>query len=115
MISGSTDLVNSDGKMAAEGSLKMDKAVIHGVQVGYPITADFDVTDDLTNDVIQIRKGEVKLGSTPVSVSGTLNTQPNPSVVDVNFAAPTLRLRRRPGWLLHSAWPSAPTQRSPDN
>ena len=55
--------------------------------MGYPIAADFDLSDDLTNDVIQIRKGEVKLGSTPVSLNGTLNTRPNPSVVDVNFAA----------------------------
>jgi uncharacterized protein involved in outer membrane biogenesis len=86
VISGSTNLTNSNGKMTADGSLKLEKAVIHGVQAGYPISADFDVTDDLTNDVIQIRKASLKLGSTPLALSGTLNTRPNPSVVDVNVS-----------------------------
>jgi uncharacterized protein involved in outer membrane biogenesis len=87
VISGSTNLTNSNGKMTADGSLKLENAVIHGVQAGYPISADFDVTDDLTNDVIQIRKGSLKLGSTPLAVNATLNTRPNPSVVDVNVNA----------------------------
>ena len=86
VISGSTKLSNSDGRMSADGSLKLENAVIHGVHVGYPISADFDLTDDLTNDVIQIRKAALKLGSTPFAVNGTLNTRPNPSVVDVNLS-----------------------------
>ena len=86
VISGSTNLTNSNGKMTADGSLKLENAVIHGVKPGYPIAADFDVTDDLTNDVIQIRKGSLKLGSTPFALNGTLNTRPNPSVVDVNVS-----------------------------
>jgi len=87
MISGSTDLVNSAGKMAAKGSLKINDAVVHNVQVGYPITADFDVADDLNSDVMQIKQGDVKLGSTPLSVSGTLNTHSTPSVADVKVSA----------------------------
>jgi len=87
MLSGSTDLTNAGGKMAAKGSLKITDAVIHNVQVGYPITADFNVTDDLNNDVIQIGQGAVKLGSTPLSLTGTLNTRPTPAVVDVNVSA----------------------------
>jgi uncharacterized protein involved in outer membrane biogenesis len=86
VISGSTNLASSNGKMTADGSLKLENAVIRGVQAGYPISADFDVTDDLTNDVIQIRKGSLKLGSTPLALSGTMNTRPNPSVVDVNVS-----------------------------
>ena len=87
MLSGSTDLTNSGGKMAAKGSLKINDAVIHNVQVGYPITADFDVTDDLNSDVIQIKQGEVKLGSTPLSLNGTLNTHGTISVADINVSA----------------------------
>ncbi len=87
VISGSTNLMNANGKMAADGSLKLDDAVIHGVKAGYSISADFDVTDDLASDVIQIRKGSLKLGSTPLAFNGTVNTHPNPSVVDVNISA----------------------------
>jgi uncharacterized protein involved in outer membrane biogenesis len=87
MLSGSTDLTNAGGKMAAKGSLKINDAVIHNVQVGYPITADFNVTDDLGNDVIQIGKGDVKLGSTPLALTGTLNTHAATTVADVNVSA----------------------------
>src|SRR5271166_4608833 len=87
VISGSADLANAGGKMAASGSLKLESAVIRGVAVGYPIAADFDLTDDLTNDVLQIKQGSLKLGSTPLSISGTINTHANPSVVDVNLNA----------------------------
>lgn len=87
MLSGSTDLTNAGGKMAAKGSLKISDTVIHNVQIGYPITADFDVADELNTDVIQIKQGDVKLGSTPLSVSGTLNNHPTPAVADLNLSA----------------------------
>jgi adhesin HecA-like repeat protein len=87
MLSGSTNLVNSSGKMAAKGSLTISDAVVRNVQVGYPITADFDVTDDLASDVIQIKRGDVKLGSTPLNISGSLNTHNTPSIADLNISA----------------------------
>jgi uncharacterized protein involved in outer membrane biogenesis len=86
-LSGSTDLVNSSGKMAAKGSLKISDAVVHDVQVGYPITADFDVTHDLATDVIQINRGDVRLGSTPLTISGSLNARNTPSTADLNISA----------------------------
>ena len=87
VISGSTELANSNGNLAASGSLKLENAVIHGVQVGYPISADFDITDDLNNDVLRVKQGSIKLGSTPLSITGMVNTHPTPSVVDVNLSA----------------------------
>jgi len=87
MLSGSTDLTNAGGKMSAKGSLKITDAVIHNVQVGYPIEAEFNVTDDLANDVIQIGKGDVKLGSTLLTLTGTLNTHAATTVADVNVSA----------------------------
>jgi uncharacterized protein involved in outer membrane biogenesis len=85
VISGSTDLANSDGKMAASGSLKLEQAVIRGVQIGYPISADFDLTDDLTNSVVQIKQGSLRLGSTPLSITGMINSHSNPSMVDLQL------------------------------
>jgi len=86
VISGSTDLANTNGKLAASGSLKLDKAVIRGVDVGYLISADFDLTDDLANDLLQIKKGSLKLGSTPLSVGGTINSHGSTSAMDVNVS-----------------------------
>ena len=87
VITGSTDFSSGSGKASAKGSLKLTDAVIHGVQVGYPIEAEFNLADDLNADVIQISQLALKLGSTPISVSGTLNTKPTPAVVDVNINA----------------------------
>src|SRR5271157_1795343 len=87
MLSGSTDLVNATGKMAAKGSLKITEAVVHNVKVGYPISADFDVSDDLKSDLLTIKQGDLKLGSTPLSVNGTLNTHNTPSVANLNVSA----------------------------
>ena len=86
-ISGSINLSNAGGKITADGSLKLEKVVIHRVEVGYPIVADFDLTDDLTSDVLQIRKGAVKLGSTPVWLNGMVETRAHPKLVDVNVSA----------------------------
>ena len=87
VITGSSDFSTGGGKASAKGSIKLSDAVIHGVQVGYPINADFNFNDDLNTDVIQISQFALKLGSTPVSLSGTLNTRPNPMIVDVNVTA----------------------------
>jgi uncharacterized protein involved in outer membrane biogenesis len=87
MISGSTDLSNAGGSMSANGSLKITDAVVHNVKVGYPITADFDVADDLNRDALTIKKADLKLGSTPLSISGTLNNHNTPGVADLNISA----------------------------
>ncbi|HEX3584635.1 MAG TPA: AsmA-like C-terminal region-containing protein, partial [Candidatus Angelobacter sp.] len=39
------------------------------------------------SDVIQIHKGELKLGSTPVSLAGTINSRPTPAQVDLKLTA----------------------------
>ena len=86
VISGSTDVNNAGGNMSASGSLKLEDAVVRGVKVGYPISADFDISDNLNTDIIQIRKCALKLGSTPLSVNGTVNSHPATSIVDVNVS-----------------------------
>ncbi len=86
VISGSTDLNNSNGNMSAAGSLKIEKAVIHDVQVGYPISADFNLSDNLNSDVIDIKKCNLKLGSTPLTIRGTFNSHSTPAVVDMNVS-----------------------------
>src|ERR1041385_2933634 len=87
VISGDAKVKNSSGKLASNGSIKLENARIHNVNVGYPITLDYDVADDLANDVIQIHKGNLKLGATPVTIAGTINSRPNPSQVDLKLTA----------------------------
>ncbi|HLK07942.1 MAG TPA: AsmA family protein [Candidatus Angelobacter sp.] len=87
VLTGSAKVKNSGGKLASNGTIKVENARIHNVNVGYPIALDYDVADDLTNDVIQIHKGDLKLGATPVSLAGTVNTKPTPSQIDLKLTA----------------------------
>jgi uncharacterized protein involved in outer membrane biogenesis len=87
VITGSASVKNSGGNLASNGTIKVENAHIHSVNVGYPITLDYNVADNLTNDVIQIHKADLKLGPTPISLAGTVNTKPTPSQVDLKLTA----------------------------
>jgi AsmA protein len=87
VITGDAKVKNAGGKLASSGTIRMENAHIHNVNVGYPIALDYDIADDLTNDVIQIHKGNLKLGATPISLVGTVNTKPTPSQVDLKLTA----------------------------
>ena len=87
IISGHTDIANESGKMSANGQITVDKPKLHGIEVGYPINADYNATEDLTNDVLHIDKGAIKLGQTPINVTGTVNHKPTPAQLDVVLKA----------------------------
>ena len=86
-LSGQTKIQSESGKLSASGQMNIQNARVHGVEVGYPITADYDLSDDLKNDLLTITKGTVKLGQTPLSVHGTVNTRPTPAQMDLNVKA----------------------------
>ena len=87
IASGETHIRNQQGKLESDGSLTLDNPRLRGVEVGYPITAQFNITDDLTNDLLEVSKGTLKLGSTPLSVTGSVNMRPTPSLIDLRVSA----------------------------
>jgi AsmA protein len=87
ILSGHTDIASETGKLSANGQMNLDKPKLHGIEVGYPINADYNVSDDLTNDLLRIEKGAIKLGQTPISVTGTVNHKPTPAQLDLNLKA----------------------------
>ena len=87
VLSGHTDIASASGKLSANGQMNLDKPKLHGIDVGYPINVDYDVSDDLVNDLLAINKGAIKLGPTPVSVTGTMNSKPTPAQVDLELKA----------------------------
>ncbi len=86
-LSGDATVRNSNGKLSSAGKINATNTKIKNVDVGYPIALNYDVTDDLTNDMIQIRKGDIQLGSTPLTITGTLNSKPTPSQIDMKMTA----------------------------
>src|SRR5439155_9911119 len=87
LVSGDAKLINSHGKVASNGTIKLENPQIRQVNVGYPIMLDYDAADDLTTDVIEVHRGDIKLGSTPITIAGTLNTRPTPAQIDLKLTA----------------------------
>jgi uncharacterized protein involved in outer membrane biogenesis len=87
LISGRAHIKTAETKLASNGTIRLDDPVIRDVKVGYPITLDYNIADDLGTDVIQIDKGELKLGATPVTVLGTVDTRPNPAQINLKVTA----------------------------
>ncbi|HEV8524613.1 MAG TPA: AsmA family protein, partial [Terriglobales bacterium] len=81
--SGKMDVKNKGGRIASNGSLKLTDLRIRGTDVGYPITADYDLVNDPDADLLTIEKATLKLGSTPISITGTVNTGAKPARIDL--------------------------------
>ena len=87
VLSGHTLIDSQNGKLSATGLMTVEKPRLHGIDVGYPISADYDITDDIANDLLRINKGAIKLGPTPLFLSGTVNSKPTPAQLDINLKA----------------------------
>lgn len=86
-LSGTTKIDSAAGKMAANGQMMIQNAKIHGIDLGYPIAADYDVADDVAADLLTIHNANLKLGTTPLAITGTVNSKPTPSILDVHVKA----------------------------
>jgi AsmA protein len=86
-ITGRATLRNDRGVIGAAGTLELDDVRARGVAVGYPIAAEFDVTHDTSTELVTIRKGALKLGQTPVGISGTVNLKPDTPELDARVTA----------------------------
>lgn len=85
LVSGETGLKNDGASMISSGSLTLDRPRLNGVEMGYPIQAQYEFSNDVKSDVLTIRKGAFQLGATPLSLTGTVNNKPTPSEVDIKL------------------------------
>jgi uncharacterized protein involved in outer membrane biogenesis len=87
VATGKADISNKAGVAASKGDLKLENGVVRGVKIGYPITADYNLRADLNSDVFTIEKADLKLGSTPISITGIFNAGATPSQMDLKVKA----------------------------
>jgi uncharacterized protein involved in outer membrane biogenesis len=87
VVTGKTKINSQSGKLSAQGETSIQNAKVRGMELGYPITAQYDLTDDLTTDLLSIRSFLLKLGTTPLQMSGTVNAKPTPAQLDLNVKA----------------------------
>ena len=86
-ITGHAAVKSQKGSVTSSGSLDITNAVVQGHNIGYPIVVDYDVNDDLDNSFVKINHANIKLGGTPFTIAGTLNSRNTPALVDVNLKA----------------------------
>jgi hypothetical protein len=87
VISGQTRINNDSGRITAEGETNIENVKVHGMELGYPVSAQYDISNDLSGDTVAVRKLTVKLGSTPIEMTGTVNSKSTPAHIDVNLRA----------------------------
>src|SRR5437763_15912199 len=73
--------------MNSVGQLQLNNVRVRGIEIGYPIKADYNIGDNLNTDMITISKLSRNLGPTPISMSGTVNTRPTPAQLNVQLKA----------------------------
>jgi AsmA protein len=85
VISGNLKFKNEAGKVSTTGTLRMDNVVAHGKPLGYPIELDYNASDDLTSNVIQVSNTQLKIGSAPFVINGTVNGKSTPALADLKL------------------------------
>ena len=90
VITGKADLKNSANAFASTGNFDIRNPKIRGVDVGYPISIDYQVNGDLNQYKADIQKANLKLGQTPISAHGSINApngQADKAQVDMTVQA----------------------------
>jgi uncharacterized protein involved in outer membrane biogenesis len=93
VATGKADLTSDNGKASGSGSLKLEQARFNGHDLGYPIAADFDLSADMNSKLLEVRKGNIKLGSTPLDITGKVNAEPTPAQLDVRLKADNVSIQ----------------------
>ncbi len=85
VLSGQSKISSDSGTLAANGKIKIENARMGGHVLGYTITADYDVKDEVSTDVITIRNSTLTLGTTSFLVNGTIDTKHDPAQLDIHL------------------------------
>lgn len=87
VLSGQTKIDSDSGKLSANGQMSVQNPKVHGIDLGYPITADYNVADDVAADMLTVQHANLKLGTTPLAINGTVNTKPTPMQINLHMKA----------------------------
>ena len=106
VATGSADVNTTNETLTVKGNLNLDNAVVRGYKVDYPISANYDLSDNRKQDLLQINSMIAKLGPTPISISGSMNSSTTPANVDLHVSttnAPLTQISQIAGAFSQSA------------
>src|SRR6185312_6579501 len=85
VMSGKADLKSTGNSITCKGDLTLKQVVIRDSKISDPIQANYDLAITRPQDLVQIKAGELKLGTIPVSLSGTIDAGATPSNLHVRL------------------------------
>jgi AsmA protein len=91
-ITGETKINSQSGKLTAQGQTEIKNPKVKGMDLGFPISAQYDLTDDSTSDLLTIQSLLLKLGTTPVELSGTVDAKPTPAILNIRAKATNISI-----------------------
>ncbi|MDQ1471385.1 MAG: AsmA protein [Bryobacterales bacterium] len=86
-FSGQAKVASESGKLSVSGAMTLQNARMNGQDLGYPIAAQYSVHHDVQADLLSIDSATIKLGSTPLEISGTVNSKPTPAQIELRLKA----------------------------
>jgi uncharacterized protein involved in outer membrane biogenesis len=86
-LSGHSNISSDNGKLAASGGMNVESVRIDNRDLGYPIAVQYSIHDDVPADLLTIDSATAKLGSTPIQLSGTVNSKPTPAQIELRAKA----------------------------
>jgi uncharacterized protein involved in outer membrane biogenesis len=87
IVSGETVIKTEKGALGAVGGVKLENVRVNGLDVGYPITAQYNLVADPATNVITIVSSTIGLGAAPVSLNGSVNLQTTPAQLDLHVSS----------------------------
>jgi AsmA protein len=91
-ITGETKINSQSGKLTAQGQTEIKNPRVHGMELGFPITAQYNLTNDSATELLTIQNLLLKLGTTPVELSGTVNAKPTPAILNIRTKATNISI-----------------------
>jgi hypothetical protein len=91
-VTGKTRIDVQGGTAAAEGEVSVRDARVNDVGLGYPITAQYAINQDLNSETLTISKGMLQLGSSLLSIDGVVDLNRNPAELNLKVKSDSVSL-----------------------
>ncbi|MGH9492117.1 MAG: AsmA family protein [Terriglobales bacterium] len=93
VLTGKAAIQNSGGRLASKGTLRLEQARIRGVETGFPIALEYDLSEERATQVFHVEHTKLTLGRTPIAVQETIGAQPTPAQLDLNLTTPRVSIQ----------------------
>jgi uncharacterized protein involved in outer membrane biogenesis len=82
-LSGHSNISSDKGKLTANGTMNIENMRLENRDLGYPVSVQYNIHDDVPADLLTIDSANVKLGNTPLLLNGTVYSKPTPTQIDL--------------------------------